>query len=60
MRFNPANKYYGARNIGIKVKLTRLQVYIARQDIIENYVLDKVAAVVFFIIIKLDVCKGNS
>ena len=54
-----ADKYNRTRNIGIEIKLTRFEINISGKNIIKDYVLYEVAAVVLLVVIEFDIRKGN-
>ena len=54
------NQHAHAAHVGIETELPGLEIDIAGQDVIQNHVLDKVAAVVLFIVILLDAAQGDS
>ena len=54
------HQQHRAAGIGGKVQLPRLGKDIAGQDVIQNDILDKIAAVVFFIVVLLDAGKGDT
>ena len=47
-------------DVGIKMQLMALQIDVARQDVVQNHVLDEIAPVVFLVIILLDAVEGHS
>ena len=54
-----ADEENNSRNIGGEAKFPCFDINIAGKDVIENYVFNKVCAVIFFIIILFDSCKRN-
>ena len=56
---NNTNKKYNAGNLTVKMKLAGFKINISGENIIENYVFNKVGAVVLLIVIILDVGKGD-
>ena len=59
VRLNSTDKDNGALNIAVKIQFTRLKVNIPRQNIIKNYVLNEVCAVILFIIVELNIRESN-
>ena len=57
---NDPHQQYHTVDIGVKVQLARLDINIAWQDVFQNDIFDEVVAVIFFIVVLLDACKGNS
>ena len=53
------DQHADAAHVGVEAELARFQINIARKDVVEDHVLDKVAAVVFFVVILLDAAQRN-
>ena len=57
-RRNP-NQQHRAADIIVETQLTRLEIDIPRQDIVKDNVFDKVATVIFFVVILFDARERN-
>ena len=56
---NDLEQQSNTRHLAVEVKLSRLEVNIAGQDVVHNDIFDEVGTVVFFVVILLDAGKAD-